>query len=258
MVRAVNEDSFLISGPVFLVADGMGGHNAGDQASQSAKTIFGASFATRAPTSTSDVLDAIQRTNSAVRAIESPDGPTSISGTTLAGLALVEAAESGMLHWMVFNVGDSRIYSWDGRVLTQVSVDHSAVQELVDGGVITADEANVHPDRNVITRAVGAHEVVDPDVWLVPAASNQTFVMCSDGLTKEVGDEQISRILAEHADVEGTSLAEELVAAALAAGGRDNVTVVVVEAVTNGIGSDEEDTVERAPLSAPEITEPRS
>jgi PPM family protein phosphatase len=260
MVRAVNEDSFLISGPVFLVADGMGGHNAGDEASQAVRSVFGSGFTATVPASTAAVLDAIERSNIAVRAIEAPPGkPIGISGTTLAGLALVEAADSGMLHWMAFNIGDSRIYSWDGRSLSQVSVDHSAVQELVDAGVITGDEADEHPDRNVITRALGASDVVDADVWLVPASGSQTFVMCSDGLTKEIGDEQIARILAQHTASEGgASLAEELVEAALVAGGRDNVTVVVLESFTSGIGSDEEDTVERVSRTVDVTTHPRS
>ena len=260
MVRAINEDSFLVSGPVFLVADGMGGHNAGDQASQAVRSTFGSAFSANVPASTDEVLDAIRRSNAAVRAIEPPEGsPPAISGTTLAGIALVEAADSGMLHWMAFNIGDSRIYAWDGRTLIQLSVDHSAVQELVEAGVITGEEAMEHPDRNIITRAIGASEAVDADVWLLPATSSQAFVMCSDGLTKEIGDEQIGRILAEHIGVEGgPTLADELVGAALVAGGRDNVTVVVVESFTTGIGSDEEDTIERVSFAATEITQPRS
>jgi serine/threonine protein phosphatase PrpC len=260
MVRALNEDSFLVSGPVFLVADGMGGHNAGDQASQAVRATFGTAFGAPVPASTAEVLDAIQRSNTAVRAIEPPEGAaTAISGTTLAGVALVETDDSGMLHWMAFNIGDSRIYSWDGRSLTQLSVDHSAVQELLDAGTITDEEAALHPDRNIITRAIGASEVVDADVWLVPAASSQAFVMCSDGLTKEVGDEQIARILAQHIASEGgATLADELVGAALAAGGRDNVTVVVVESFTTGVGSDEEDTIERVSLGVDVITQTRS
>lgn len=260
MVRAVNEDSFLVSGPVFLVADGMGGHNAGDQASQAVRTTFGATFTANVPATTDDVLATIQRSNDAVREIGSPAGAApSMSGTTLAGMALVEASDSGMLYWMAFNIGDSRIYAWDGKDLVQLSVDHSAVQELVEAGVITGDEALEHPDRNVITRAIGAGESVDADVWLLPAVNNQTFVMCSDGLTKEIGDEQIGRILAEYAPAEGgPALADELVAAALAAGGRDNVTVVVLESFTTGVGNAEEDTIERASLLIPEHTQPRT
>ncbi len=115
---------------------------------------------------------------------------------------------------MVFNIGDSRVYSWDGRTLEQLSVDHSAVQELVDAGLISADDAERHPDRNVITRAIGADEVVDPDVWLIPATGRQVFLICSDGLSKEVDDAQLADILAGDTG-HAAGLAGELVDAAL-------------------------------------------
>lgn len=262
MVRAVNEDSYLAAGPIFLVADGMGGHNAGDQASQAVRATFEAAFPDDAPATTAGVLGAIKASNAAVRAISGEDGVgRAISGTTLAGVALVTSGDSGLLHWMAFNIGDSRIYSWDGRSLAQLSVDHSAVQELVEAGVITDEEASIHPDRNVITRAIGASEHVDADVWLLPANRRQSFLMCSDGLTKELGDEQIARILAEHPDEPtGPSLAQVLVEAALAAGGRDNVTVVVVESITTGadLNSDNDETVDRVSLEVFEDTMPRS
>ena len=262
MVRSVNEDSYLASGPIFLVADGMGGHNAGDQASQAVRATFSAAFPADEPATTAGVLAAIKSSNVAVRAISGDDGVgRSISGTTLAGVALVTSGDSGLLHWMAFNIGDSRIYSWDGRSLLQLSVDHSAVQELVEAGVITDEEAVLHPDRNVITRAIGASEHVDADVWLLPANRRQSFLMCSDGLTKELGDEQIARILAEHPDApDGPSLAEVLVEAALAAGGRDNVTVVVVESITTGfeMDADNDETIERVPHAVFEDTKPRS
>jgi serine/threonine protein phosphatase PrpC len=262
MVRAVNEDSYLAAGPIFLVADGMGGHNAGDQASQAVRTTFGEAFPDDVPATTAGVLAAIKSSNNAVRAISGDDGVgRAMSGTTLAGVALVTSGDSGLLHWMAFNIGDSRIYSWDGRSLAQLSVDHSAVQELVEAGVITDEEAVLHPDRNVITRAIGASEHVDADVWLLPANRRQSFLMCSDGLTKELGDEQIARILAEHPDdPAGPSLAQVLVEAALAAGGRDNVTVVVVESITTGsdVDGDNDETVDRVSLEVFEDTRPRS
>lgn len=262
MVRAVNEDSYLAAGPIFLVADGMGGHNAGDQASQAVRATFSSAFPDDEPATTAGVLAAIKSSNVAVRAISADEGTgRSISGTTLAGVALVTSGDSGLLHWMAFNIGDSRIYSWDGRSLLQLSVDHSAVQEMVEAGVITDEEAVLHPDRNVITRAIGASDHVDADVWLLPANRRQSFLMCSDGLTKELGDEQIARILAEHPDSDdGPSLAEVLVEAALAAGGRDNVTVVVVESITTGleIDADNDETIERVPHGIFEDTQPRS
>lgn len=255
-VRAINEDSVLATGPVFLVADGMGGHNAGDQASRAVRDAFASAFPDDAPGSTDLVLAAIRSGNEAVRAISAGAEGRGLSGTTLSGIALVAAPETGALHWMAFNIGDSRVYSWDGRDLTQLSVDHSAVQELVDAGLITLEESVLHPDRNIITRAIGATETVDPDVWFFPASRRQSFLICSDGLTKEVGDERIAEILAAHVDAPGSSIADALVAEALAAGGRDNVTVVVVEAETSGAESDDEDTLDRLPVF--EDTLPRS
>ena len=246
-VRAVNEDSFFAAMPVFLVADGMGGHNAGDQASQTVRETFRESFPDRQPTTTTVVLDVIQASNNAVRQIQTRDSsPTAISGTTLAGVALVEEGEGAHPHWMIFNIGDSRVYSWDGRELQQLSVDHSAVQELVDSGVISSEQAAVHPERNIITRAIGASEFVDPDVWLRPVGGAQAFLMCSDGLTKELDDAQIARLLAEHDPGNlAISVADALVAAALAAGGKDNITAVVVESQSQAEIVEGENTVQR-------------
>jgi serine/threonine protein phosphatase PrpC len=247
-VRKLNEDSLLAAGAIYLVADGMGGHNAGDQASDAVRETFDTDFGgvTDAPTTT-DVLDAIRRSNNAVRAIATESKALrAMPGTTLAGLALVAAGESGVLHWMAFNIGDSRIYSWDGTSLIQLSVDHSAVQELVEAGKISLDEAAVHPDRNVITRAVGADEVIDADVWLLPAVRQQCFLLCTDGLTKELDDDELSALLAQAET--GSDLAGLLVEAAVAAGGSDNVSVVVVESVSTGFDPDLEDTIPKVQL----------
>ena len=245
-VRKVNEDSFHAATPVFLVADGMGGHRAGDQASQTVAATFAETFASGEATSTEKILDAIQSSNVAVRAI-SGDSPTSISGTTLVGIALVEAYEGASLHWMAFNIGDSRIYNWDGRFLGQLSVDHSAVQELVDAGLLSPGQAAVHPERNIVTRAIGAFDAVDADIWLLPVGGNQSFLLCSDGLTKELTDGEIAALLAEH-DSERSSktVAEALVEAALAAGGKDNITAVFVESLASNTILPDEDTIGRA------------
>jgi serine/threonine protein phosphatase PrpC len=257
-VRSVNEDSFLASAPIFVVADGMGGHAFGDRASQAAIAAFADSFQECAPANPQDVLDTIGRANEAVLAItDSNDGGGALSGTTLTGVAFVDLESTGDYHWMAFNVGDSRTYGWDGRTLRQLSVDHSAVQELVDLGQISKAEAEQHPNRNVITRALGADAEIDPDIWIVPARAQQTFLLCSDGLTKELDDSEIARIIVFH-DTEQTresdnlpmTLAERLVKAALAAGGSDNITVVVVESELEGAASSysDDDTLERRSL----------
>ena len=232
-VRRVNEDSFVIAIPVSIVADGMGGHDYGDRASQAVAAVFASAFEAGKPTTPADVLATVHLANEHVLALGGAE--SRLSGTTLAGVALVQLGDA--LHWMAFNVGDSRIYEWDGRALSQLSVDHSAVQELVDAGLITRREADVHPERNIITRALGADAVVDPDVWLIPAVGHQMFLLCSDGLTKELNDAEIAHVIAFH-DSESArhdaehpfSLPERLVGAAIAAGGSDNVTVVVVDA----------------------------
>ena len=140
-VRSVNEDAFLAEAPVYLVADGMGGHARGDAASRTVIETFRRHLEPGRPTSPEQVLDAIHTSNEAVRALsaEGEEG-TAVAGTTLTGVALVDAGDGAGFHWMVFNIGDSRVYSWDGRTLEQLSVDHSAVQELVDAGLISADE----------------------------------------------------------------------------------------------------------------------
>jgi len=126
------------------------------------------------------------------------------------------------------------------------------VQELIAAGVISPAEAALHPQRNVVTRALGAEDEIEPDVWLVPLRGRQTFLLCSDGLTKELDDEEIARIIVFHdqqasREPDGPTLAERLVGAAVAAGGRDNVTVVVVESEVPDGAFDPEETIDRDP-----------
>lgn len=268
-VRKLNEDSFLAQPPIFVVADGMGGHSFGDRASHAAVDAMHRIEEAEVLSDPQSVLDAIHAANDAVLALSSGEDAVvgSISGTTLTGIALVDLGPQENLHWMAFNVGDSRTYTWDGRHLVQLSVDHSVVQELVDRGHITAAEAHSHPERNVVTRALGADSEVDPDIWLLPAAPRQTFLLCSDGLTKELSDDEIAHIIVFHhsaalrdSDSLPMTLAERLVGAAIAAGGSDNVTVVVVESDLLGTptGVPSEETVDRDSLAASlEETTPR-
>ena len=262
--RRLNEDSFLVSLPLFAVADGMGGHAFGDLASQAAVKALSEAFTGTIHATAPQVLEAIHRANEAVLAVSG--GSDVVSGTTVSGVAFVAIGPTESPHWMAFNVGDSRIYRWDGRHLLQLSVDHSAVQELVDLGEITRLQAITHPDRNIVTRALGADTIVDPDIWLLPARGRQTFLLCSDGLTKELSDDEIARIIVFHgseqvreSDGLPITLAERLVRAAVAAGGSDNVTVVIVE--SDLVGSDStssEDTVDRDAMPGfLETTKPR-
>lgn len=266
-VRRLNEDSFVSAPPIFAVADGMGGHAFGDRASAAVVEAFASAFAGDAPASAERVLDVIRDANLAVLDLTA-DTPDTVSGTTLSGVAFVSVGPRDNFHWMAFNVGDSRVYRWDGRTLTQLTVDHSAVQELVDAGAISRADAATHPERNIVTRALGADEHVDPDIWLLPASGHQRFLICSDGLTKELSDDEIARIMVFHqaaksGDDAEMTLSQRLVGAAIAAGGSDNVTVVSVESTVVGamLQNDDrpgDDTVERSGLSRElEDTSPR-
>lgn len=249
LVRSVNEDSFLAVPPIFIVADGMGGHAFGDRASQTVAGVLRKELTSELPLKPMDVIAAVKEANGRVQQI----GEEEFAGTTLAGVALVRDSDQSRPHWMVFNIGDSRVYQWDAGQLKQLSVDHSAVQELVDGGAITPDQATRHPDRNIVTRAIGVSEEVTPDVWFLAAGGEQSFLICSDGLTKELDDAAIGLLLATVDEL--TSPADRLVAAALAAGGADNVTVVVVESSVrdDSSASGEVATVERLEETLPRV-----
>lgn len=137
--------------------------------------------------------------------------------------------DHGVPKWLLANLGDSRIYRYVDTLLEQVSVDHSVVQELVDAGAITRDDAAVHPERHVITRALGTLEGVGADYFLLPLPSVERLVLCSDGITGMIDDGQLAAILAEVEDPRDA--ADRMVAAALAAGGEDNATAIVVDVV---------------------------
>ncbi|MBA8846560.1 protein phosphatase 2C domain-containing protein [Microcella alkalica] len=228
-VRPLNEDSFRAEVPLFVVADGMGGHERGDVASRTAIAALAERVAADAVPTVDELIEAIAAANDAVRAQSERDGVDGVSGTTLVVLSLVRGGGDAA-YWLAANIGDSRLYEWTGRELKQLTVDHSFVQELVDTGRLTAEEALVHPERNVITRAVGVRPDVVADVWLLPVSGEQVFLLCSDGLTRELSDDAIAEVLMRHgAAGEPCSIADALVAAAVDAGGSDNVTVIVVE-----------------------------
>jgi serine/threonine protein phosphatase PrpC len=234
MVRTVNEDALLAEPPLFAVADGMGGHAFGDRASALAIQTLRGWFNADQPTDAAHVLAAIREANAAVRALTGSAGDEKvIAGTTLTGVALVAEHPEIEPQWMVFNLGDSRVYRWngDGGGLEQISLDHSLVQELLDAGLIDQKAAREHPERNVITRALGAADEVQAEAWLLSATEPQTFLICSDGLTKELDDARIAELLVALDPHEGPdAVVERLLAAALAAGGADNVSIVLLQA----------------------------
>jgi len=220
--RAVNEDSLIAKSPIFAVADGMGGHSAGDVAS--AAVVNRLSERVSAQFVDERAIDSSLR--AAVADMDKGAGKTELgTGTTVTGFALTLA--EGEPSWLVFNIGDSRVYELEDGELRQLTVDHSIVQELLDAGAITPSEAEVHPHSNVITRAVGFNEDPVPDFSLVPVVAGTRLLACSDGLTKELTEHGIRHFLTV-----GTSpldAAGQLMDAALGNGGRDNVTVVVVD-----------------------------
>lgn len=222
--RELNEDSFIAQDPIYAVADGMGGHEAGEVASRECVAVLrGQSFlhdGSREATA-ADMQQAIRQADLRIR-----EESHARAGTTLTGVTVVE--ERGVPYWLVFNVGDSRTYRLSLGQLSQVSVDHSEVQELVDGGYISAADAHTHPRRHVVTRALGTGSDTEADYWLIPIEEGDKVLVCSDGLSDEVNDELIKRLLAQASDPQ--EAVDSLIQAALRAGGRDNVTVVVVEA----------------------------
>lgn len=223
--RQVNEDSVLVGPPVFAVADGMGGHAAGDRASAAVVDRL-AALAEQADHGFLDLARLDQALGAAADDIDdfAADIPVG-AGTTVTGALL--ALLDGEPHFAVFNIGDSRVYLYADGEFSRVTRDHSVVQEMVDAGLIDEGQADDHPESNVITRAVGFRESPRPDVWMLPMRPGMRLLLCSDGLTKEVDDKHLRRFLADGASAAET--ADGLMDAALAAGGRDNVTVVVVD-----------------------------
>lgn len=218
--RPYNEDSFLADAPVFIVADGMGGHVGGAAASRAVVEAF-RPLAGAPQVAPADVVHAVHEARMGVAEVSAQVGGD--SGSTLTGAVVVH--HHGEPWWMVINVGDSRVYAVEGGVAVQLTVDHSVVQELVAMGSITEEQARIHPDRNIITRAIG-DEIPGQDAWLVPMSPGRRLVVCSDGLTKELEDAQIAALATAGNTAQAASA---LVDAALEGGAGDNVTVVVAD-----------------------------
>lgn len=223
-VRATNEDSILNAPPIYLVADGMGGHNAGEVASAIAVEEF-EKLTIQENVTVEQLGEALR--SAAIRIGELGGEATLGAGTTVAVVATMVL--DGVGYWVVLNLGDSRVYRLSGDIFEQVSVDHSVVQELMDRGELTPEQAKIHPYRHMVTRALGAGPDSDPDYWLIPAEAGDRMLICSDGLTGEVDDAAIETLLRSPSDVR--TLSQDLVGRALDGGGHDNISVVLVEAV---------------------------
>jgi PPM family protein phosphatase len=235
--RRRNEDSYVIDPPLFAVADGMGGAQAGEVAS---KLAAGAVKERGA-----DVESLVQEANRRVhqRSLEDPN--TTGMGTTLTVAEVADGVVS------IGHVGDSRAYLVRDGSLEQLTEDHSLVGELLRTGKLSAEEAETHPQRSMITRALGTDPNVDVDIFSVEPRDGDLFLLCSDGLTSMVDDREILRLVGEkRGDLDG--LVKALIKAANKGGGEDNITVIAFE-----IGETADSTLEdTAVVAAPAVTEP--
>ena len=226
LVREGNEDSYLCVDGLYFVADGMGGHSAGEVASDIAVTTLSdlLSAVVANGLSVDDLAAAIRHANTAILSEAVRDRAKAGMGTTLTGLAV---ADPEYRRALVANVGDSRTYLWRHGELRQITKDHSHVQSLVDRGAITRAEARVHHQRNIVLRAMGIDPDLEVDVFEVAIEDGDRFIVCSDGLVDEADDDAIE--IAIRTSASPQELADSLVVLANESGGRDNTTVVVVD-----------------------------
>lgn len=206
---------------LFIVADGMGGHNAGDYASKFTVETIVEEIKTAEEKNPEEILKrAIETANSKVLWMAGENSELEGMGTTVVAATCIGEE----LH--VANVGDSRLYVI-GEKITQVTRDHSLVEEMIRMGGIDRQSARNHPDKNIITRAIGAEDHIDIDFFQVSLSKGDIVLMCSDGLTNMLEDEEIRMILNGQRDI--VEKAEQLVKAANNNGGKDNITVVLIE-----------------------------
>lgn len=230
-IRNINEDSFFIQrrGPCyFVVADGMGGHNAGEVASatliESVNHFIKSNYA---PIKTEEearalTAGALRYANSIVHTHAAADEALGGMGSTCV-LCLLENQKA-----YIVNVGDSRLYMTDEnrQTLQKVTVDHSVVEQLVRNGTITADQARNHPQKNMITRAIGSEETVDVDFFTKDFKPGQVILMCSDGLSGMVTDEEMLEVIKREQNAK--DIVKKLIDAANALGGADNITAICI------------------------------
>lgn len=227
--RKVNQDTIYASDTrvgklpnLYIVADGMGGELAGDYASAKCVEIIIDSITNSNELETVRILEqAIQTANNRIFTESHKDSSKTGMGTTLVLATVFDG------HLYVANVGDSRLYVANGAMLKQVTKDHSVVAELVRTGELDKDDAKYDKRKNMITRAIGAEETITPDYFDVEISGNEHILLCSDGLTNMVEDQEIYEILTSEETIE--SRANKLVERANANGGKDNVSVIIIE-----------------------------
>jgi PPM family protein phosphatase len=230
LVRSNNQDQLLVSPGLYAVADGMGGHAAGEVASSTAITALAAAFEATDQHTAGSLESAAKAANRAVWEQARTNRAMFGMGTTLVALGVVER-EDGTNGLTAAHIGDSRLYVYRDGVLKQVTVDHSLVQELVDDGQISEAQAAVHPQRHVLTRALGVEPAIEVDIIELAPRHGDRYLLCSDGLPREVSDDQIAAVLSRFPNP--VEAANELVAVANLRGGNDNITVVVIDVLAS-------------------------
>ncbi len=217
--RRMNEDSFVARSPLFVIADGMGGAQAGEVASRTAAAVFDRGLPAGGGSVEERLKGAVQEANEQIHGL-------SVSSDDLAGMGTtLTAAYVGEHDVTVVHVGDSRGYRWREGALERLTTDHSLVEELVRQGRLQPEEAEDHPQRSIITRALGPEAVVHADSHTFPARGGDVFLLCSDGLTDMVGEAIVADVLASTDSLQAA--ARGLIERANDAGGRDNITVIL-------------------------------
>jgi protein phosphatase len=222
-VRSINQDAALVRDDLVAVADGMGGHLGGEVAARTAVEVLGRAFGPRG--STPGLTEAVRQANRAIWDESRARPDVRGMGTTVTAAALVKDSDGE--HLAFVNVGDSRAYVLVDGTLTRLTEDHSYVEEMLRRGEITPREAIDHPNRHILTRALGVEETVEVDSWKVDLPEGARVLLCSDGLTNEVDEDELEVLLGEGQDPD--EVAARLVDRALEHGGNDNITVIVVD-----------------------------
>lgn len=226
-IRSLNEDSFFVSEPdskgtvLAIVADGMGGHNAGEVASGKAVGILQNGIFKETDMSAKDVLiKAVEDANQEIYEMSINKKNLSGMGTTITACLAMENSVTAV------QVGDSRLYLIRKDKISQITKDHSLVEMLVENGTITKEEAKNHPQKNIITRAVGTDKTVEADIYEFSVKKGDTVLLCSDGLVNMVDDEEILSVIKSAETLDAA--ANTLVSQAEKAGGTDNITVILI------------------------------
>jgi serine/threonine protein phosphatase PrpC len=222
-LRKLNEDNYLDRPGVFVVADGMGGHAAGDVASGLVVRRF-EEFVEHVPITVSSVAPMIIELNGEIREEARRSGQGGMGTTLVAALWVDHGEEDGMV---IVNVGDSRCYLVDDQGFRRLTHDHSVVQELVDAGSITEAEADRHPDRHIVTRAMGVDEAVFPDFFRLSRSIRQRLLLCTDGVTGEINDVRLAEIMS--ADISPATAVSTVLDEVLSGSAKDNATIVVID-----------------------------